>query len=63
VLVFLASPYPRGVLVLPMLWCILGATAVFLLGMPEDLELLIAGIVGAVLLAGHRAAFWSARGV
>jgi hypothetical protein len=63
VLVFLAPPYPRSVLVLPILWCIVGATAVFLLGMPEDLGLIIAGMVGVVLLTRHQAAFRWGRGV
>jgi Family of unknown function (DUF6064) len=63
VLVFLAPPYPRRVLVVPILWCILGTAAVFLLEMPEDLGLAAAAIVGAALLLRKQAASWWRRGV
>ncbi len=38
------------VYVIPFVWSLIGATAAFLLGVPEDLGLLAAGIVGTLLL-------------
>jgi hypothetical protein len=63
VLVFLAPPYPRRVLVLPLLWCVAGTAAVFLLGVPEDFGLIVAGLAAAGLLARQRASWWWRRGV
>lgn len=51
VLAFLATPYPRSPLVVPILWCAVGAQAAFLLGVPQDYGLVVAGIVGLALLA------------
>lgn len=48
---FLVPPYPRAVLVAPVLWCLVGAQAAFLLGVPQDLGLLMAAAVGVVLIA------------
>jgi hypothetical protein len=59
-LAFLVSPYPRSVLVVPLLWCLVGASAAWLLGVPQDLGLVAAGLVGVVLLA--RAGTSSASG-
>jgi drug/metabolite transporter (DMT)-like permease len=53
-LAFLVAPYPRGPLVAPVLWCLVGAQAAFLLGVPQDLGLLVAAAVGAVLIARSR---------
>jgi hypothetical protein len=50
-LTFLVPPYPRSVLVAPVLWCLVGAQAAFLLGVWQDLGLLVAAVVGAVLFA------------
>ncbi|HWR87218.1 MAG TPA: DUF6064 family protein [Acidiferrobacterales bacterium] len=50
-LAFLVSPYPRSSLVVPVLWCLVGAQAAFLLGVWQDLGLLVAAAVGAVLIA------------
>jgi hypothetical protein len=55
-LAFLAAPYPRGPLVVPLLWCFVGAQAAFLLGVQADLALLVAGVFGLVLLAQSRVA-------
>jgi hypothetical protein len=48
---FLAAPYPRVPLIVPVFWCFLGAQAAFLLGVQADLGLIVAGIFGVVLLA------------
>ena len=50
-LAFLKRPYPRSVFIVPILWCLVGSQAAFLLGVPQDLGLLVAGVVGAMLLA------------
>jgi hypothetical protein len=49
-LAFLAPPYPRSPFVVPVLWCFVGAQAAFLLGVDEDMSLVVAGLVGASLL-------------
>ena len=53
-LAFLVAPYPRSPFVVPVLWCLVGVQAAFLLGVPQDLGLGVAGIVGIVLLARSR---------
>lgn len=50
-LAFTVSPYPRSSLVVPVLWSLIGGQAAFLLGVPQDLGLLVAGLVGIVLIA------------
>jgi hypothetical protein len=50
-LAFLVPPYPRSTLVVPVLWCLVGAQAAFLLGVQQDLGLLIAAVVGVFLIA------------
>lgn len=50
-LAFAVPPYPRSVLVVPVLWCLVGAQAAFLLGVQQDLGLLVAAAVGAFLIA------------
>lgn len=50
-LAFLVPPYPRSTLLVPVLWCLVGAQAAFLLGVWQDLGLLVAAAVGAVLIA------------
>ncbi|MBK9609705.1 MAG: hypothetical protein IPO58_26265 [Betaproteobacteria bacterium] len=54
-LAFLVRPYPRSVLVVPVLWCVVGVQAAFLLGVPQDLGLGVAGAVGIALLVRSRA--------
>lgn len=49
-LAFLGPPYPRAALVAPVLWCLVGSQAAFLLGVPQDLGLLVAAAVGVFLL-------------
>jgi hypothetical protein len=58
-LAFLVPPYPRSTLAVPVLWCLVGAQAAFLLGVWQDLGLLVAAAVGAVLIA--RSSMPSAR--
>lgn len=55
VLAFLVRPYPRSVLVVPVIWCLVGAQAAFLLDVPQDLGLLGAAAVGSCLLLRSRA--------
>lgn len=50
-LAFLAVPCPRSPFIVPVLWCFVGAQAAFLLGVPQDLGLIVAGVVGLILLA------------
>jgi len=50
-LAFLVPPYPRNVLVVPVVWCLVGAQAAFLLGVQQDLGLLVAAALGAFLIA------------
>jgi hypothetical protein len=49
-LAFLVPPYPRASLVAPVSWCLVGAQAAFLLGVPQDLGLLAAAAAGVFLL-------------
>ena len=50
-LCFAAPPMPRSVVIAPVLWCLVGAQAAFLLGVQPDLGLIAAGLVGLGLLA------------
>ena len=50
-LAFLVPPYPRSPLVVPILWCAVGAQAAIFLGVPQDLGLVAAGIVGVGFFA------------
>lgn len=43
-------PIPRHLLVIPLLWALIGSTAVFLLGVVQDVGLLVAGLLGLLLL-------------
>lgn len=54
-LAFLVPPYPRSTLVVPVLWCLVGAQAAFLLGVRQDLGLLVAAAAGAFLFLFARA--------
>ncbi len=51
VLCFAVPPTPRSPLVVPLLWCLVGAQAAFLLGVLPDLGLIAAAVVGLGLLA------------
>ena len=50
VLAFLVPPYPRSPVVAPVLWCLVGAQAAFLLGVWQDLALLPAAAAGVGLV-------------
>lgn len=55
-LALLVPPYPRTPLLAPVLWCFVGAQAAFLLGVPQDLALLVAAVAGVHLIARAGAA-------
>jgi Family of unknown function (DUF6064) len=48
-LAFLSTPVPRHVFALPIAWVLIGAQGAFLLGVYEDLGLLVAGLTGVWL--------------
>ncbi|WP_114974114.1 DUF6064 family protein [Rhodoferax ferrireducens] len=50
------APYPRSPLVVPVVWCFIGAQAVFLLDVPPDTGVIAAGVAGVVLLARAKVA-------
>ena len=54
VLMLAAGPQPLWLLAIPVVWAGIGATAAVLLNVPEDLGLLVAGVLGAALLP-----FWA----
>jgi hypothetical protein len=49
-LAFLSPPFPRYVLVLPIVWAFIGGQAALTLGVYEDIGLLVAGLAGAWLV-------------
>jgi hypothetical protein len=49
-LCFLKKPYPRYVLMAPVLWSVIGVQAAVLFGVYQDLGLLISAIVGIYLM-------------
>ena len=49
-LAFLSAPFPRYVFAIPIVWAIIGAQAAFLLGVYEDLGLMLAGLAGVWLV-------------
>jgi hypothetical protein len=53
-LAFVVRPYPRSPLLVPVLWSLVGVQAAFLLGVPQDLALAVAAVVGCVLIARSR---------
>lgn len=54
-LAFLAAPHPRSPYIAPVVWSFIGAQAAFFLRVPQDLSLIVAGVVGIVLLVRARA--------
>ena len=54
ILAFLVAPHPRSPFVVPVLWCLVGSQAAFLLGVPQDLGLIVAAVVGIALMAQSR---------
>ncbi len=55
ILAFTATPYPRSPFVVPILWSLVGGQAAFVLGVPQDLGLLAAGVACVVLVARSKA--------
>jgi hypothetical protein len=55
ILMLAAGPLPLWLAAIPVIWAGIGGTAAVLLNVPEDLGLLVAGVLGAVLLPfwGH----------
>jgi len=49
-LAFAVPPIPRSPLVVPVLWCLVGAQAAFFLGMQPDMGLVAAAVVGIFVL-------------
>jgi hypothetical protein len=49
-LCFAAPPTPRSPLMVPWLWCLVGAQAALFLGVKPDLGLIVAGVAAVVLL-------------
>jgi hypothetical protein len=49
-LCFLERSFPRSILVVPLIWSVIGGSAAFLLGVPQDLALLVAGVASLGLL-------------
>lgn len=50
VLLLAAAPAPRSLFVIPILWAMVGSTAVFAFGVVQDLGLLVAGVIAGVTL-------------
>lgn len=63
VLAFLVAPYPRTPHVVPVLWSTIGAQAAFFLGVPQDLSLIVAGLVAIVLLLRNGRNTWQTKGL
>jgi hypothetical protein len=51
-LLLTSSPVPRWIFVIPFLWSLIGGSAAFLLGVPQDWFLLVSGV--SVFLIAHR---------
>lgn len=62
-LAFLVAPYPRKPHVVPILWSAIGAQAAFFLGVPQDLSLIGAGLIGIVLFLRNDRNATRTRGV
>ncbi|WP_420473406.1 DUF6064 family protein [Noviherbaspirillum sp. ST9] len=50
-LAFLKAPAPRAPYIVPVMWSVIGGQAAFLLDVPQDLGLVVAGIVGVWMMA------------
>lgn len=49
ILCLAVPPFPRSVLLVPVLWSAIGGQAAFLLGVTQDLALIVAGLIGIML--------------
>jgi succinate dehydrogenase hydrophobic anchor subunit len=47
---FARRPFPRYLLIVPIIWSAVGGSAAFALGVLEDLALIVAGVAGLVML-------------
>lgn len=56
VLMLAAGSLPLWLVAIPVIWAAIGATAAILLAVPEDLGLLVSGVLGAILLPS-----WASR--
>lgn len=50
ILLWASRPVPIWVVAIPALWSLIGATAAFQFGIPEDYGLLVAGVLGTILV-------------
>lgn len=53
-LCFLSKPYPWYVWLAPVLWSAVGSQAAFLLGVYQDLGLLVAGVIGLIFMIRYK---------
>jgi hypothetical protein len=53
-LLLTTGPVQRGLLVIPFIWSLVGASAALLLGMPQDWPLLFSGVAIPILLFRDR---------
>ena len=44
------APIPRGLLAIPLIWSLIGGSAAFLLGVPQDWQLLFSGAAIVLIL-------------
>lgn len=66
-LLLATGPIPRSLLVIPLIWSLIGGSAAFLLGMPQDWPLLVSGVAAVPLMLSDRtrrsaAALWRGGG-
>lgn len=54
VLLLVRGAVPRGLLVIPFVWSLIGGSAAFLLGVPQDWLLLASGLLAVPLVRRHR---------
>lgn len=53
-LMLMTHSSPRWLYIAPLLWTLVGSTAAFLLGVYQDLGLVVAGLAGAWVMSGAR---------
>src|SRR5579859_1399733 len=49
-LLFVVPPIPKSVFVVPLIWATIGSIAAFQLSVPQDMGLLVTGLIAAVLV-------------
>jgi Family of unknown function (DUF6064) len=60
-MMWLKRPFPLVLLVIPLIWAVIGGSAAFLLGVPQDLGLLPAGLVAMAISGNRRMRRWPAE--